>query len=465
MSIVFPVTFFKNNSVIPSSKFAITECNNPEVILYTESPLGEYAETGAVIKVAEVCWNVEEIEEFPPGAEIIEVEEIEGEFPAEDEPTACECCQNGDTYEITTCGGEVAGVVNLTTLDVSIGDVIKVEESEDCYIVSTKVCTPPDLVFFEKIECLVDPTECCESCGEEPPSENFSYTVCGSEEIAFVSEIQLHSEEALSIWYNCQWYGVGPTTGLLPGPITPLVEQVVSSVLPCDVAQENFAYLRWVKCGTEDEFIYTPCCELPEETSYTPGATTTNNFILPEPSSACYTFEAPSELPEGVEAVGCPEGVVLLNCEESEECNEEPPVEAPKLTIGEEEAQASNDWSCPSGECPFSEPPGTDLPYQVLSTDLDGWYWASIQIAEDAPEGIPINEAFETEGFFEPFDALAGNGLLITDSSVNSYLPAFNFNGIGNLVPGAIYQVNIKQASKINPEAYEGLEGKITIVE
>ncbi len=309
MSIVFPVTFFQNNSVTPSSKFAITECNNPEVILYTESPLGEYVETGAIIKVAEVCWNVQEIEAFPPGAEIIEIEEIEGEFPAGDEPPACNCCINGNTYEVNTCGGELAGIVDLTDLDVSIGDVIKLEESEDCYIVSTKVCTPADRVFFEKIECLVDPTECCESCGDEPP------------------------------------------------------------------------------------------------------------------------------------------------------------IEVPKLTIGDEQAEASNDWSCPSGECPFSEPPGTDLPYQVLSTDLDGWYWTSIQIAEDAPEGIPINEAFETEGFFEPFDALAGNGLLITDSSVNSYLPAFNFNGIGPLVPGAIYQVNIKQSSTINPAAYEGLEGKITIVE
>ena len=283
MSIVFPVTFFQNTSPTPSSKFAIIDCDNPEVVLYTESSLEEYSETGAIIKFLETCWNVEQIPEFPPGAEIIEVGEIEGVFPAEGEPPACDCCQFGDTYQVTTCDGEVAGVVDLTTLDVSTGDVIKIEESESCYIVGVKVCTPADLVFFEKIECIVDPTECCNECGEEPP------------------------------------------------------------------------------------------------------------------------------------------------------------VETPKLTIGEQEAETSNNWSCPSGECPFSDPPGTDLPYQVLSTDPDGWYWTSIQIAEDAPEGIPINEAFETEGFFEPFDALAGNGLLITDSSVNSYLPAFGFNGIGPLVPGAIY--------------------------
>ena len=322
MGLVFPFSFLQDNAPVPGNKFSISNCSNPEETLYTESPLEEYVENADIIKWAETCWTVQALEAFPPGAEIIEVEEIEGTFPAEAEPPGCDCCENGDTYEITDCEGTLVGVVNLTELEVSSGDVIKVEENENCFIVGEKVCTPADLVFSEKLECLVDPTDCCESCGEEPPAENFSYTVCGSLETAFISEIQLHSEGALSIWYNCQWYGVGPTVPFEPGPITPLVEQVVSSLLPCEEAQEVFAWLRWVKCGTEDEFIYTPCCELPEEASYTPGVTTTNNFILPEPSSACYTFEAPSELPEGVEAAGCPEGVVLLNCEESEECNE-----------------------------------------------------------------------------------------------------------------------------------------------
>tara|TARA_R110002020_G_scaffold397675_2_gene607788 strand:- start:80 stop:970 length:891 start_codon:yes stop_codon:yes gene_type:complete len=160
--------------------------------------------------------------------------------------------------------------------------------------------------------------------GETPPTENFSYTVCGTPEIAFVSETQLHEEGAESIWFNCQWYGIGETTPLGPGPITPLVEQVVSSFSPCEEAQETQQVLKWVKCDTAEEFIYTECC-FSEEITYTPGVTTTNNFILPEPSSACYTFVGPAQLPEEAEVVGCPEFVVPLNCSE-EPCSESPEI-------------------------------------------------------------------------------------------------------------------------------------------
>ena len=311
MSIVFPVTFFKLPSV--NNKFALTNCVNPELILYSDSELETYAD-GSIINFEGNCYSVGALEEFPPDVEIIEVNEVEGVNPPEDEPDACDCCQNGNTYEVTDCEGVLVGVVDLSELEVVTGDVIKIEENENCFIVGAKVCTPADLVFNEQVECLVDPSECCNECGEEPPEANFSYTVCGSLEIAFVSEIQLHEEGAQSIWFNCQWYGVGPQTGLAPGPMTPLLEEVVSSLLPCEIAQATQTVLKWVKCGTEEEFIYTECCELPEEINYTPGITTTNNFILPEPSSACYTFVEPAQLPEGIETAGCPEFVVPLNC-------------------------------------------------------------------------------------------------------------------------------------------------------
>ena len=356
MGLAFPFGFWVDNA--PTlNKFALTDCSNPEIVLYTNTDLGEYTD-GSIINYEGNCFNVESLEEFPPGAEVIEIGDIERVYPPEDEPPGCDCCQNGDTYQITDCEGTVVGVVNLTDLEITTGNVVKIEENENCFIVGEKVCTPADLVFFEQVPCLEDPTECCNECGEEPPAENFSYTVCGSPEIAFVSEIQLHEEGAQSIWFNCQWYGIGETTPLGPGPITPLVEEVVSSLLPCEAAQETQQVLKWVKCDTEEEFIYTDCCELPEENNYTPGVTTTNNFLLPEPSADCYTFVGPAQLPEDVETVGCPEFVIPLNCGE-EPCTEDPGIViTPEMFVEPEETGSNMTVGVNAGEAlniPYAE--------------------------------------------------------------------------------------------------------------
>ena len=171
---------------------------------------------------------------------------------------------------------------------------------------------------------LVFPFSFLQPQGEAPPpSDNFSYNLCLNPEVTLVSTVQLHDDGALALWYNCQWYSIGETIEAPPTVPAPLPSQVFSSLAPCEEAQELFNYLRWRKCGSEDEFIYTLCCELPEGEVYTAGVTTTNNFILEEPSADCYTFEAPSELPEGVVEAGCPEFVVPLNCSE-EPCSDDP---------------------------------------------------------------------------------------------------------------------------------------------
>ena len=143
---------------------------------------------------------------------------------------------------------------------------------------------------------------------------------------------------------------------------------------------------------------------------------------------------------------------------------EEPPSESLKLTIGESEGDASEDYNCPTESCPFSVPPGTDAPYSQQDPE-QGFAWILIQVAEDAPEEIDASVAFTTEGFFTPGEALEDGGLVVANNSGSTYLPQFSFNGIGNLIPGETYQLSIKQDSEINPAAYEGLEGKITIVE
>lgn len=445
MGLAFPFGFWVDNA--PTlNKFALTDCSNPEIVLYTNTDLGEYTD-GSIINYEGNCFNVESLEEFPPGAEVIEIGEIERVYPPEEEPPGCDCCQNGDTYQITDCEGTVVGVVNLTDLEVTTGNVVKIEENENCFIVGEKVCTPADLVFFEQVPCLEDPTECCNECGEEPPAENFSYTVCGSPEIAFVSEIQLHEEGAQSIWFNCQWYGIGETTPLGPGPITPLVEEVVSSLLPCEAAQETQQVLKWVKCDTEEDFIYTECCELPEENNYTPGITTTNNFILPEPSSACYTFVGPAQLPEGVETAGCPEFVIPLNCGE-EPCVEEPPVETPKFTIDETTQDGSSDF----------ESAAPELPPPFINGSGDQ-VWIAFQYSPDGEE-LPFLEVFTTEGFI-----VGDTQYIAIDDQGQINWPAFGLENFPLLEPGKVYQINFTSDTTLNSSAFEGTAGLISFYE
>ena len=197
---------------------------------------------------------------------------------------------------------------------------------------------------------LVFPFSFLQPQGETPPSENFSYTLCSNPEVTLVSTVQLHDDGALALWYNCQWYSIGEIVESPPTVPAPLLSQVFSSLAPCEEAEELFNYLRWRKCESEDEFIYTLCCELPEGEVYTAGVTTTNNFLLEEPSADCYTFEAPSELPEGVVEAGCPEFVVALNCGE-EPCSDDPGIViTPAMFVEPEETETSMTVGVNAGE-------------------------------------------------------------------------------------------------------------------
>jgi len=443
MSLIFPIAFWQSTD--SNLKFSLTNCDEPDFSLYTESDLSAY--TGTIVKFEDACFFVVELEEFPEEVEVIPIDSVEGPFEAIEGPEPCDCCKNGDTYEITDCEGVVVGVVDLTDLDVAKEDVIKVEENENCFIVGEKVCTEADLVFFQKLECLVAPEECCQNCGDEPPVENYTYTVCGTEEVAIISEIQLHTETAQSIWYNCQWYGIGETTPLPATEPIPLPEQVFSSELPCEEAQELQQTLQWVKCGTEEEFIYTNCCELPDGSVYTPGLTTTNNFILEEPSADCYTFVSPAQLPEGVDEVGCPEFVVLYNCEE-EPCFEEPPVETPKFTIDGESQDGSSDFESAAPELP---PP--------FINGTEGQVWSAFQYSEEGEELVFL-EVFTTGGFI-----VGDPQYIVINEEGQINFPAFGLINFELLEPGKVYQINFVSDTTINSAAYESTAGLITFYE
>ena len=89
MGLAFPFGFWVDDAPT-SNKFALTDCSNPEIVLYTNTDLGEYTD-GSIINYEGNCFNVESLEEFPPGAEVIEIGEIERVYPPEEEPPCCDC--------------------------------------------------------------------------------------------------------------------------------------------------------------------------------------------------------------------------------------------------------------------------------------------------------------------------------------------------------------------------------------
>jgi hypothetical protein len=294
---------------------------------------------------------------------------------------------------------------------------------------------------------LVFPFSFLQPQGEAPPpSDNFSYTLCSNPEVTLVSTVQLHDDGALALWYNCQWYSIGEIVEAPPTVPAPLLSQVFSSLAPCEEAEELFNYLRWRKCGSEDEFIYTICCELPEGEVYTAGVTTTNNFALEEPSADCYTFEAPSELPEGVIEAGCPEFVVQLSCDE-EPCNEEPVI-TPQFTIDEITQNGNSDFESASPELP---PPFTNGTEEQV--------WIAFQYSEEGEE-LEFQPTFTTDGFI-----VGDPQYIVIDENGQINFPAFGIVNFELLEPGKVYQINFTSNTVLNSSAVEGLEGLITFYE
>ena len=101
--------------------------------------------------------------------------------------------------------------------------------------------------------------------------------------------------------------------------VMPILEEVFSSVLPCEEAAGQLNWLKWLECGTEANFIYTNCCELPEG-NYKIGVTTSKNFVVEgEVNSSCFTFQGPATIPDGAEPSDCPEDLQFFVCG-SEDC-------------------------------------------------------------------------------------------------------------------------------------------------
>ena len=111
---------------------------------------------------------------------------------------------------------------------------------------------------------------------------------------------------------------------------------------------------------------------------------------------------------------------------------------------------------------PDFEGAGAELP-PPFGAGPEGSEWVTIQVSEDAPEGLAWDLVCGQPEFGLPLSEPTGDTpWIIHNEAGAAYLPSFNFNGIGDLQPGEVYQISITQNRTLNPAAIEGLEGTIS---
>ncbi|QDP66159.1 MAG: hypothetical protein GOVbin3661_75 [Prokaryotic dsDNA virus sp.] len=167
-------------------------------------------------------------------------------------------------------------------------------------------------------------------------------------------------------------------------------------------------------------------------------------------------------------------------------CGEEPPAPECPGELDECENCSSDEGYLPPdecGNCPGApgypcEPGGEftlliegvegsqngnpDLP-PPFGAGPEGSEWVLIQVSEDVPGGLAWDLVCGQPEFGLPLSEPIGDTPWMIHNEVGSaYLPKFAFNGIGDLQPGAVYQISITQNRTLNPAAIEGLEGLIS---
>jgi len=146
----------------------------------------------------------------------------------------------------------------------------------------------------------VSAASCTQSPCEEPVQDTkWVYEVCGGEcgGEPIVSENPIHSNGSGAFWYNCCFYVVPEQpkkTSLETN--APLAADIINGVeQDCETFKTN-DQIKWLKCGTEEDYIYTSCCDVGIELKL--GYTATG-FSGPE---GCFTIV---DVAQGQDTVPC----------------------------------------------------------------------------------------------------------------------------------------------------------------
>lgn len=380
----------------------------------------------------------------------------------------CDCCVHKDVILYNKCKAE-CGIPDEY-------NSIYIDTCEWFNITQASGSLPPEFVYVEyggvsccyergewacvqpttpKPDSIIDSLEAsCESCVET--LQNFKITNCNDPLDVTITNQDLSANVGGGAWlgsndvcYTVENY-VGPAS--LPLGITLDTQYEVEPYCDCCIHRDIRTY---IKCGGVGG---TACDAMPLnvniDTNTVPGgpATPDANIIISElanpANECCYVL---------IEEPPCAAADTLYSYKASFDTCEELPEEcvegedSPKMLIsGQDGVQ--------DGTTPINVPnPIGEFPPYVVGDE--GASWFSVQIPEDAvlPEGMQWSTMYAVEGFYVGEAPLQNVG----NQAGSAFLPAFNFDSIGDIQPGAIYQLTASADFTIDPSVVEGMEGNI----
>ena len=458
--------------------FRYTLCSDPETELLTTSILNPGIE-GLTLPFTGIVQDVTTCENQPETCcitVIASTTDIGPTTPIDCWDTAyvteiesCECCIYKDIVAYTKCPEAECDIP-------AEYDTIYVDACKNWDITQASGVNPPEFVYVEYagVSCcyergawtcvpetspqpdsIIDSLEAsCESCVET--LQNFKITNCTDPLDVTITNQDLSANVGGGVWLgsNGICYEVDNYVGPASTPLGITLDTKYDEVPFCDccVYRDIRTYTKCAGVGG------TACDAMPAtvyiDTNTVPGgpAAPATNIIISElatpTNECCYVLveEPPCEAADTLYAYKA----TFETCEElPSECVESE--EAPKMLItGQDGVQ--------DGTTPIVVPdPIGEFPPYVIGGEEDSWF--SVQIPEDAilPEGTQWSTMYAVEGFY------VGEGPLVNigNQAGSAFLPAFGVDTIGDLVPGAIYQLTASADFIIDPTVIDGMEGNI----
>lgn len=382
---------------------------------------------------------------------------------------SCDCCLYKDTVAYTKCPEAECDIP-------AEYDTIYVDACKTFDITQASGVNPPEFVYVEYagVSCcyargawtcvptttpqpdsIIDSLEAsCESCVET--LQNFKITNCNDPLDVTITNQDLSANVGGGVWLgsNGVCYEVDNYVGPASTPLGITLDTKYDQEPFCDCCE--YRDIRtYTKCAGVGG---TACDAMPLnvniDTNTVPGgpAAPATNIIISElatpTNECCYVLveEPPCEAADILYAYKA----LFDDCTElPEECVEGE--EAPKMLIsGQDGVQ--------DGTTPIVVPtPIGEFPPYVIGGEEDSWF--SVQIPEEAilPEGTQWSTMYAVEGFY------VGEGPLVNvgNQAGSAFLPEFGLDTIGDLVPGAIYQLTASADFIIDPTVIDGMAGNI----
>lgn len=435
----------------------------------TGTPGSELWSVGQIIKQSGSCYEVLENPSILAGPQV----ELPGYIAYDTPDVDCDCCVAGPNRRYTRCSSEETIVVDPSAWanmnELGIDPQIKVEPT----------ASPGIFICYEFTECTSDAVtpgisdiEISTGCGDPACQPFVELQSCDGVYTETVALGNLDPSGSTLIPSNVIEVTGGTLASLAkcwtvininaPGPETQVGIQnwtgPVAAVAPltscecCDQVLRIYTICDGEPGGSCDPLMSS---SILVDVSLVPGwdAVTYQNIRGEETAlglECCYVLneEIPSCFPPTGTIVSTTTGCADPICVTAE---------AKRMNIeGLKDGKDANENF--EGAEPGLPPP--------FGAGPEGSGWVIVRMGDETPEGLNWPLICGQPEFGLPISEPIGDTpWTIVNEEGASYLPSFGFDGIGDIVPGALYQINITENRTLNPAAIEGLEGQITFYE